>query len=58
MCGRWRNGVPLALSPDTDNPPGEVSPERLNDFEYVHADGSGDPKGRESTVPSAHTYAE
>ena len=20
MCGRWRNGVPLALSPDTDNP--------------------------------------
>ena len=45
MCGRWRNGVPLALSPDTDNPQGEVSPERLNDFEYVHADGSGDPRG-------------
>ena len=21
MCGRWRNGVPLALSPDTDTPP-------------------------------------
>ena len=20
MCGRWRNGVPLELSPDTDNP--------------------------------------
>ena len=20
MCGRWRNGVPLALSPDTDSP--------------------------------------
>ena len=22
MCGRWRNGVPLALSPDTDSPAG------------------------------------
>ena len=20
MCGRWRNGVPLALSPETDSP--------------------------------------
>jgi deferrochelatase/peroxidase EfeB len=45
MCGRWRNGVPLALSPDTDKPPGGISPEQLNDFEYVNADGSGDPKG-------------
>ena len=45
MCGRWRNGVPLALSPETDSPQGGVSPEKLNDFEYVNADGSGDPKG-------------
>ena len=45
MCGRWRNGVPLALSPDTDKPPGGISPEQLNNFEYVNADGSGDPKG-------------
>ena len=45
MCGRWRNGVPLALSPDTDSPPGGMTPEQLNDFEYVNADGSGDPKG-------------
>jgi len=45
MCGRWRNGVPLALSPDTDSPPGGMSPDQLNNFEYVHADGSGDPKG-------------
>ena len=44
MCGRWRNGVPLALSPDTDSPAG-ISPEQLNDFGYVDADGSGDPKG-------------
>jgi deferrochelatase/peroxidase EfeB len=45
MCGRWRNGVPLALSPETDSPPGGIPPEQLNDFEYVNADGSGDPKG-------------
>lgn len=45
ICGRWRNGVPLALSPDTDSPPGGISPEQLNDFEYVNADGSGDPRG-------------
>ena len=45
MCGRWRNGTPLALSPDTDSPEGGMSPEQLNDFEYVNADGSGDPKG-------------
>jgi hypothetical protein len=54
MCGRWRNGVPLALSPDTDSPPGGISPEQLNnllsqwvnDGEFVgavrlHFDGSG-----------------
>jgi deferrochelatase/peroxidase EfeB len=45
ICGRWRNGVPLALSPDTDSPPGGIRPEQLNDFEYVNKDGSGDPKG-------------
>ena len=45
MCGRWRNGVPLALSPDTDSPAGGISPEQLNNFGYVDADGSGDPKG-------------
>jgi deferrochelatase/peroxidase EfeB len=45
MCGRWRNGIPLALSPDTDSPPGEISPDQLNNFEYVNVDGSGDPRG-------------
>ena len=45
ICGRWRNGVPLALSPDTDSPPGGISAEELNDFEYVNSDGSGDPRG-------------
>jgi deferrochelatase/peroxidase EfeB len=50
MCGRWRNGVPLALSPDTDSPPGGISLEQLNNFEYVNADGSGDPKGERCPV--------
>jgi len=45
MCGRWRNGVPLALSPDTDSPPGGLTLEQMNNYEYVNADGSGDPKG-------------
>jgi deferrochelatase/peroxidase EfeB len=45
ICGRWRNGVPLALSPETDSPPGGIPPEQLNNYEYVNTDGSGDPKG-------------
>ena len=45
ICGRWRNGIPLALSPETDSPPGGISAEQLNNFEYVNADGSGDPEG-------------
>jgi deferrochelatase/peroxidase EfeB len=45
ICGRWRNGVPLALSPDTNSPPGGIPLDQLNNYEYVNADGSGDPKG-------------
>ena len=45
LCGRWRNGVPLELSPETDNPPSGISPDQLNNFEYVNADGSGDLTG-------------
>lgn len=45
ICGRWRNGVPLALSPDTDSPPGGIAPDQMNNYNYVNADGSGDPKG-------------
>ena len=33
------------LSPDTDSPPGGITPDELNDFEYVNHDGSGDPRG-------------
>ena len=50
MCGRWRNGVPLELSPDTDSPPGGIASERMNDYDYVNADGSGDPKGMRCPV--------
>jgi Dyp-type peroxidase family len=35
ICGRWRNGVPLALSPDTDSPQPPIPPEQLNNFDYV-----------------------
>jgi deferrochelatase/peroxidase EfeB len=45
ICGRWRNGVPLMLSPDTDKPESGISPDQMNNFEYVNADGSGDPRG-------------
>jgi deferrochelatase/peroxidase EfeB len=45
ICGRWRNGVPLALSPETDSPSGGIPLEQLNNYEYINADGSGDPKG-------------
>jgi deferrochelatase/peroxidase EfeB len=45
ICGRWRNGVPLALSPETDSPPGGIPVEQLNNCEYVNMNGSGDPKG-------------
>jgi deferrochelatase/peroxidase EfeB len=54
ICGRWRNGVPLALSPDTDTPAGGISIDQLNNFEYVNADGSGDPRGLRCPV-GAHT---
>jgi deferrochelatase/peroxidase EfeB len=45
ICGRWRNGVPLMLSPETDSPTEAISTDQLNDFNYVNADGSGDPRG-------------
>jgi deferrochelatase/peroxidase EfeB len=42
MCGRWRNGVPLVLSPDTPNPTDKVA---LNKFDYVGEDASRCPYG-------------
>ena len=50
ICGRWRNGVPLVLSPDTDSPPGGIKLEQLNDFDYVNEDWSGDPRGERCPI--------
>jgi Dyp-type peroxidase family len=42
ICGRWRTGWPLALSPDTATPEPPLGPEQINDFNYVSADPSID----------------
>lgn len=34
MCGRWRNGVPLDLSPDKDQLEPPISYEKFNSFNY------------------------
>ena len=39
------DAIGTMLSPETDSPAGGILPEQLNNFEYVNADGSGDPKG-------------
>jgi deferrochelatase/peroxidase EfeB len=54
ICGRWRNGVPLELSSDTDTPPSGINLDQLNDFDYVKKDGSGDPQGVRCPI-GAHT---
>ncbi len=43
LCGRWRNGTPLVLSPETDSPNPPIPPEAMNDFDYVgdHDDARG-----------------
>jgi deferrochelatase/peroxidase EfeB len=46
MCGRWRNGVPMELSPYTPNPDPQVS---LTDFDY------GDPTATPGCPWGAHT---
>ncbi|WP_392475935.1 Dyp-type peroxidase [Nostoc sp. C110] len=35
VCGRWRNGVPLVLSPETDEPQIPIAPNQMNNFDYV-----------------------
>ena len=52
LLGRWRNGAPLELAPDSDSPPGGISHDDLNKFEYVNADGSGDPWGERTPIGS------
>ena len=43
MCGRWRNGVPLMLSPDTDQPAEASSGANSNAFDYVARPGYDGP---------------
>lgn len=38
VCGRWRNGVPLVLSPESATPSPALPGERINDYDYVSAD--------------------
>lgn len=40
LCGRWRNGVPLSLSPDT--PDAALPIERYNSFDYVPTEAAPD----------------
>jgi Dyp-type peroxidase family len=35
MVGRWRNGVPLELSPESDTPDPALPPEDLNKYDYL-----------------------
>jgi deferrochelatase/peroxidase EfeB len=35
LCGRWRNGIPLSLSPTTPVPEHPLSPGDHNDFDYI-----------------------
>jgi deferrochelatase/peroxidase EfeB len=39
LMGRWRNGVPLTLSPDPAEPDPPVDESKLNDFDYAPAKG-------------------
>jgi len=49
MCGRWRNGVPLALSPDRPTSAALHAMSQLNDFDYTpttdHPLAVADPAG-------------
>ncbi|MGH3901969.1 MAG: Dyp-type peroxidase [Pseudonocardiaceae bacterium] len=47
LCGRWRNGTPLVLSPDTDTPDPPIPHEALNDFDY-----DGDKRGYRCPIGS------
>lgn len=50
LCGRWRNGTPLILSPGTDTPDPEIPHEALNDFDYVGQ--GGDERGYRCPIGS------
>ena len=52
MCGRWRNGVPLALSPETDTPLRWAFAGAVERLRICKCRGSGDPKGLRCPVGS------
>lgn len=41
LMGRWRNGAPLVLSPDKDDPELGADLQRTNDFNYAETDARG-----------------
>jgi deferrochelatase/peroxidase EfeB len=48
LCGRWRNGIPLALSPETDQPETPILEKDWNNFDYAQSEtwnGFDDRKG-------------
>ena len=47
MVGRWQNGVPLEVSPDTDTPAEPIPLEKHNNYDY-----KDDPKGYRCPVGS------
>jgi Dyp-type peroxidase family len=47
VCGRWRNGVPLSLSPETDAPTTPIALDAMNDFDYLD-----DPLGMKCPIGS------
>jgi deferrochelatase/peroxidase EfeB len=56
IMGRWRNGAPLVLSPDSAHPDPPLTRGQLNDFDYVASTGpparEGDPDGLRCPVGS------
>lgn len=42
FCGRWRNGLPLSLSPEVQWPHPAVPHDQINNFTYVSADPAQD----------------
>src|SRR6266571_730189 len=41
LCGRWRNGLPLVLSPDSDTPDPPIAADQINNYDYVPGDENG-----------------
>jgi deferrochelatase/peroxidase EfeB len=54
LCGRWRNGIPLALSPETDTPATPIPLEKLNQFDYAptpdHPETYNDARGNRCPI--------